>query len=234
VAARVGLGSANAELHRWNEALAAYEQALKLDPKCADAHVGRGDVHLAQGQIEQALADFDQALRAQPQCADAFVGRGAVRLRRRDPAMAVADYNEALRLDAENVAALEGRGYAYFLQKNFGRASSDFSEAVRCQPDNAEALNRLAWLLAVCPEAGKRDGRKAVDLARRACALTNNQSPFFLDTLAAALAEVGEFAEAARTQTRALELADKMDADSQQNARRRLALYKDGKPYREP
>jgi Flp pilus assembly protein TadD len=148
--------------------------------------------------------------------------------------MAVADYNEALRLDPENVAALQGRGYAYFLRKNFARASSDFSEAVRCQLDNAETLNRLAWLLAVCPESGKRDGKKAIELARRACSLTRNESPFFLDTLAAALAEAGDFAAAVKTQNQALKLANKMDAESLQQAKRRLTLYSDRKPYREP
>ncbi len=234
VAARVGYGSASAELQQWTEAISAYDQALKLDPKTADAFVGRGGVYLAQGNTDQALADFDQALRVQPQCADAFVGRGAIRLRRHDPVMAVADYNEALRLESENVAALQGRGYAYFLRKDFARASSDFSEAVRCQPDSAEALNRLAWLLAVCPEAGKRDGKRAVEIARHACSLTKNESPFFLDTLAAALAESGDFAEAVKTQNQALELANKMDAESLKLAKHRLALYADRKPYREP
>jgi tetratricopeptide (TPR) repeat protein len=234
VAAQVGFGSANAELQNWAAARNAYDEALKLDPKSADAFVGRGGVHLAQGNTDLALADFDQALKVQPQSADAFVGRGAVRLRRQDPVMAIADYNEALRLEPENVAALQGRGYAYFLRKDYSHASSDFSEAVRCQPENAEALNRLAWLLAVCPEATRRDGKKAIDLARHACTLSKNESPFFLDTLAAAFAETGDFAEAAKTQARVLELANKMDAGSLDQAKRRQALYAERKAYREP
>ncbi len=234
VAAWVGRGSANAEMQRWNEAGLAYNEALKLDPKSADGYVGRGGVRLSQGEIEQALADYDQALRVQARCAAAFVGRGAVRILRRDPAMAVADYNEALRLDPENVAALQGRGYAYFRQKEFLRARSDFSEALRYEPDNPDALNRLAWLLAVCPEASLREGKKALELARRACVLTQNQSPFFLDTLAAALAETGDFAEASKTQGRAIDLGNKMDKESLEQARRRLTIYAERKPYREP
>ena len=234
VAARVGCGSAYAEMQQWNEARAAYDEALKLDAKSADAFVGRGGVNLSQGEVERALADYDQALRFQPQSAAAFVGRGAVRILRKDPAMAVADYNEALRLDPENVAALQGRGYAYFRQKDFGRARSDFSEAVRLDPESPDALNRLAWLMAVCPESNLREGKKALELARRACALTQNQSPYFLDTLAAAFAETGDFAEASKTQTQAIDLANKMDKDSLEQARRRLTLYAERKPYREP
>ncbi|HEV8060887.1 MAG TPA: tetratricopeptide repeat protein [Gemmataceae bacterium] len=234
VAAWVGRGSANAEMQQWNEAGLAYNEALKLDSRSADAYVGRGGVRLSQGEIEKALADYDQALRVQANCAAAFVGRGAVRILRRDPAMAVADYNEALRLDPENVAALQGRGYAYFRQKDFARARSDFSEAVRYEPDNPDALNRLAWLLAVCPESGLREGKKALELARRACSLTQNQSPYFLDTLAAALAETGDFAEASKAQGRVIDLANKMDKESLEQARRRLTIYAERKPYREP
>jgi tetratricopeptide (TPR) repeat protein len=234
VPAWVGRGSAHAEMQQWNDAGLAYNEALKLDSRSADAYVGRGGVHLSQGEVEKALADYDQALRVQAQCAAAFVGRGAVRIMRRDPAMAVADYNEALRLDPENVAALQGRGYAYFRQKNFARARSDFSEAVRLEPENPDALNRLAWLLAVCPEAGIREGKKALDLARRACTLTQNQSPYFLDTLAAAFAETGDFAEAGKVQGRAIDLANKMDKESLEQARRRLTIYAERKPYREP
>ena len=234
VAARIGCGSAHAELRQWSEAAADYDEALKLDSRAGDAYVGRGGVHLAQGQVEHALADFDRALQVQPHSAAAFVGRGAVRLERRDPDTAIADYNEALRLDPENVAALEGRGYAYFQRKNFARARSDFFEAVRCEPENPEALNRLAWLLAVCPEAGMRDGKKAMELARRACSLNKNESPYFLDTLAAALAETGDFAEASKMQNRALEVGSKMDNNSLEQARRRLTLYANRKPYREP
>lgn len=234
VAARIGIGTAHAELRQWTEAAAAYGEALKLDARAADAYIGRGGVHLAQDQIEHALADYDRALEVQPHSAAAFVGRGAVRLQRHDPAMATADYNEALRLDPESVPALEGRGYAYFKRKDFGRARSDFSEAVRCEPENAEALNRLAWLLAVCPEANMRDGKKAVELARRACSLTKNESPYFLDTLAAGLAETGDFPEAVEMQKRAIAVGGKMDHNSLEQARNRLTLYSNRKSYREP
>lgn len=234
VEARIGCGSAHAEMQQWKEAGLAYDEALKLDARSADAHVGRGGVHLSEGDVEKALADYDQALRLQPRGAAAFVGRAAVRIKRRDPAMAIADYNEALRLDPENVAALQGRGFAYFLQKQFSRARSDFSEAVRCDPENPDALNRLAWLLAVCSENGLREGKKALEMARHACALTHNQSPYLLDTLAAALAETGDFAEAAKTQGQVIALAGKMDPESLEQARRRLTLYAERKPYREP
>jgi Flp pilus assembly protein TadD len=56
----------------------------------------------------------------------------------------------------------------------------------------------------------------------------------YLDTLAAALAERGDFAAAVRTQQRALALATG-DADviSLQQMQQRLALFQQNQPYRE-
>jgi hypothetical protein len=70
-----------------------------------------------------------------------------------------------------------------------------------------EAANNLAWLLATCPDRSLRDGNRAVILARHASEQSHNQNPMILGTLAAALAEKGNFSEAAATAQRARELA---------------------------
>jgi hypothetical protein len=61
-------------------------------------------------------------------------------------------------------------------------------------------------MLATCPEAGFRDGPRAVSLARRACEATDWKHPYYLGTLGATLAEIGDFDEAARWQAEALAL----------------------------
>jgi hypothetical protein len=59
--------------------------------------------------------------------------------------------------------------------------------------ESPEILNELAWPLATVPNISLRDGSRAVALANRSIAAMPNQ-PLVLDTLAAALAEKGEFA----------------------------------------
>jgi hypothetical protein len=67
--------------------------------------------------------------------------------------------------------------------------------------------------------------------ASRACELTHWKNAGMLDTLAAAHAECGQFPEAIKWQTKALELANKRQTEE---FRRRLQLYQTKRPYRQP
>jgi hypothetical protein len=93
-------------------------------------------------------------------------------------------------------------------------------------------LNDMAWLRATCSDEKFRDGKKAVDYAKAACELTEWKNPFYLDTLAAAHAEAGDFKAAVAEQEKALsfpELAEQFG----EGPRARRELYRKQKPYRE-
>jgi tetratricopeptide (TPR) repeat protein len=114
----------------------------------------------------------------------------------------------------------------------YDRAIADYQEAIRLSPDEAEAYNSLAWLLSTCTEDRVRDGKRAVELATKACELTKWEDADPLSTLAAAHAESGHFDEAVRWQKKALKLGFD-DEDETKAAREQLKLYEAGKPYRE-
>ena len=102
------------------------------------------------------------------------------------------------------------------------------------RPDFVEVLTRLAWLLAVHPDLHLRNGTQAVELAERACRLTQYGQPTVLMTLAAAYAEMGRFAEAVSSAQKAQSLAQV--AGQTKLARRNqqlLELFQAGQPYRE-
>jgi serine/threonine protein kinase/tetratricopeptide (TPR) repeat protein len=103
----------------------------------------------------------------------------------------------------------------------------------RAEGGNIGALNELAWLLATCPDASMRDGPRAVVLAGRAVTATIPKYGPYLDTLAAAYAEAGQFAEAVRVQKEAVAL---LRADEEKTANAyvsRLKLYESNCPFRE-
>jgi hypothetical protein len=94
--------------------------------------------------------------------------------------------------------------------------------------------NNIAWVLATHPDDDLRDGALAVQLASAACRETNREVRTFLDTLAAAFAETGDFDAAVRTCRESLRLAQAAgDTAAVESARARLQRYEDGRPYRD-
>lgn len=99
-------------------------------------------------------------------------------------------------------------------------------------------LNNLAWALATSPDAEVRDGARALATIERAMELRGKKKagPVYMDTKAAALAELGRFEDAARVQKRAirnLRLA-KVDESIVADFEQRLAIYEQGMPLRDP
>ncbi|MCA9509950.1 MAG: sulfatase-like hydrolase/transferase, partial [Myxococcales bacterium] len=72
--------------------------------------------------------------------------------------------------------------------------------------------NDLAYLLATAPDDAVRDGTRALDVARAVVRDAEFERPDFLDTLACAFAEVGNFQRAIKHVDRALELLSQRDS----------------------
>jgi tetratricopeptide (TPR) repeat protein len=84
----------------YDDALADYERAIRLDPKGPDAFARRGLVFRATGDDERAIADFTQALRLGSSDLNVIIDRGAAHLAKGDNAQAIADYTTAIERDA--------------------------------------------------------------------------------------------------------------------------------------
>ena len=71
----------------------------------------------------------------------------------------------------------------------------------------ASVLSSLAWILATHEKATVRNPGEAVRLAKSAVALTAEQDPRMLETLAVASAEAGDFPAAIQAAQKAMRLA---------------------------
>ena len=118
-------------------------------------------------------------------------------------------------------------------QGRSGDAEQAYLAAIKTKSDYEFAYNSLARLLATCPDDKVRDGKRAVEYATTACERTGWKNPPFLDTLAAAYAAAGEFEEAVRYQTRAMD-DPALRGDLRVAATQRLELYRQKKPFRDP
>ena len=118
-----------------------------------------------------------------------------------------------------------------YVAKDHARAQH-FYEVATGQGD-LTARNNLAWLLATSPSANLRDGNRAVALAQPLAVLYESWG--YLDTLAAAQAEAGDFDAALKTETKALAQAGPVaSAEALHDLQHRLTLFQRDQPYREP
>lgn len=108
------------------------------------------------------------------------------------------------------------------------------AEAVFFLRASAEAVNALAWRLATSPEPAQRDGARARRLMETLLSSAPAPDPRYLDTLAAAWAELGRYEDAAAAQQRAVTaLPPETAPEVRAGFESRLALFRRGLPYRD-
>jgi hypothetical protein len=102
-----------------------------------------------------------------------------------------------------------------------------FFHSVSVDPTNLLAVSSLAWTYATDPDPQIRDGRKAIQLAQFCVEQTQSQEPVYLDILAAAYAETGQFRLALETASQALRLAGpNQQSQFISDVKARIELYK--------
>ena len=215
------------------DAVAFFMKAINDYPNEAYHLNARGWAYYLLGKTDAALADFGAFLKVYgPESLGSHRGiglanRGLVLAEAGKFDAAFKDLDAAVRL--YNRLAQLNHGFAYELKGEFQKAVAEYEVLVELS--GAEPANNLAWVRATCPEAKLRDGKAAVKLARELCERTENREGRYLDTLAAAHAEVGDFKKAVAAQELALE--DRGFARRYgDEATARLRLYKKEKPFR--
>jgi len=90
---------------------------------------------------------------------------------------------------------------------NFEEWRGQLENCIEAAPEFPWSVNNLAWALATSTEQSIRDGERAVELATRLCEQDQWQYHSFLDTLAAAFSETGDFDKAVELVGKAIEVA---------------------------
>ncbi len=157
--AHAGLANADVMMLQWNydvdraeerrvEALAASEEALRLDPELAEAHVSRANVLALLARPEDAERDFRRALELNPALPDAcyFYARHLFETGRLREAAAM--FEEAARKNPEDCASLcllltvyGGLGERDKLVPTARRAAAAVERRLRQDPDELRALS---------------------------------------------------------------------------------------------
>jgi len=229
--AHYGRGNIFKEQGKLDEALAEYNETIRLEPRAEPTYVNRGVVHQLKGEIDKAVADYTEAIRlTHPRVEAAYRNRGVAYISLGRYADAIADLDEAIRRKPDFIDAYIDRARALNAVGQSEKALLDYETVLRIGGDDARTFNLLAWMLAVNPAPSVRNGPKAISLATKACELAQWTNPAFLDTLAAAYAEAGNFAEAIRWQEKTLAMIAPADPNTS-GMRERLELYQNNAAY---
>lgn len=212
---------------------ADYTAALAIDRNNTWYHENRGKIRVARKRYEAALEDFDAVLARSPGLDRVLLQRAGVKASLKKYDEAIAEFTDLLGTPDLRDEVLIGRGLAHDHAGHHAQALADYDEVLTADPKKAVAWNNKGWLRATCPDAAFRDGKQAVAWATKACELTGWANAGYVDTLAAAYAEQGDFAQAVKWQREAMRDKALMKRDAAELTAR-LDLYTQQKPYRQP
>jgi tetratricopeptide (TPR) repeat protein len=226
-----------------DKALNDYESALKIKPASPIQLALRSGLYVKKRRFDLAMRDLTAAIAADPKFAMAYGMRGDLSFAMLNFPRAIADMTEAIKLDPTDAHSYFIRARAYnksagtssgpgtrTAEEDYLAAVRDLKQAVKLDPKLADGFNQLAWLQATCPEVKARDGRSAVANALKACDLAAYKNAGYLDTLAAAYAEAGDFDNAVTWQYGAIELAAQSNKPAMQQ---RAKAYEQRQPFHE-
>ena len=120
--------------------IADYTEAIRLNPRLAEAYVNRGIAHREKGDLDRTIADYNAALKLKPQDSQAYNNRGWAKFLKKDFEGAIADCTAAIRLARDYAPAYHSRGSAYAAKGNISAACADYQKALRLLGARKEAL----------------------------------------------------------------------------------------------
>lgn len=233
--ALVNRGLLYLDMGKSDEAISDATRAIEIGAAEAlpMAYYVRGFAEHEKGRFSAAIQDLGRAIEGGVSDASAYVTRGYSYLAVERGLEAEVDFSVAIGLASDFAQAYVGRSTVRWERRDYKNAVADVQAALKLDASSPELHNQMAWYLATCPDGSVRKADQALRHAEQACDLTKWQAPFYFDTLAAAYAEAGKFAEAMTWQEKAIANEDAFPEEELKNCRLRLEMYRKRQPYRE-
>ena len=211
-------------------ALADVDELLRVRPGLLEAMRLRAEILASEEKFEEAIEVLRQLLEDHPDNIDLNIQFAQYLMHQSKTRDALKVLDQVLAKHPQNVAALRSRGDAHLSVAKHKAAIDDYERALEVDGDHSGVLNNLSWVLSTSPDDAVRDGTRALELAKRACELTEYKKGHILSTLASAYAELGDFEEAKKWSSKAVEIGSEGQIEQ---LREELASYEQGKPWRE-
>lgn len=140
----IELGNTFKSRHLPQNAVEAYNQALKIKPDLVSPLTNRGTAYLDLKEYALARDDLTHAIKLNPHDPSYFALRGNANIGLKDYKQALTDYSEALKLSPDWPDYLCCKAITESLLKQYLSAIQDFEACLAKNPKHGRALNGLA------------------------------------------------------------------------------------------
>ncbi len=169
------------------EAIAAHELALQIDPKLEQAHLNLVSLYGRIGRYDKAEEHYRVLMQLNPNLADAHYNYGVMMFRRGKLAEAEAAFKRALEINPFDAEAQNNFGYLLERQGRLDEAFAHFSKAVENRPDYRLAHFHLGRIL-----VHRKEYAAAIWHFEKTLAPEDESTPGYLYALAATYARAGD------------------------------------------
>lgn len=211
-----------------------WRTTIARNPDAYIAHNNLGEILFRQERVDEAMEHCRKAVQLNP--ANPYANANLANTLRYKERFdeAIIYYRKAVELRPGLSAFHSSLANTLIETRDIEEAVVHFDKALQLDQSDPFLLNNFAWILATCPNDSIRKGERAVELARKAVQISAEKDLNILGTLAAALAEVGRFDEAVKTELKAYDMALAAgDAELIRWHSELLSYYRAGLPHRE-
>lgn len=161
-------------LRAYDQAIADYTAAIRLDAKKADVYNNRGNAYHVKRDYAKAIRDFNRAIALNPAHALAYNNRGIVYGDMGDYQRAIQDYDQAIAIHPAYASAYNNRGNIRAKQGDFRLAIQDYSQAIVLKPSMSAPITIAPWPMA---RSANTPRPPTISASRWHCVPTRRQGP---------------------------------------------------------
>jgi tetratricopeptide (TPR) repeat protein len=137
------LGYYYGEAGKWNDAVEAFKQSIRIEPDNANTHYNLGVAYGKLGMYKEAIEAYKQAIRIKPDYAEAHHNLGVAYAGSGMYKEAIEAYKQALRINPDNAKTNFLLGFFYRQSGMYKESIEALKQAIRIEPDYAKAHYEL-------------------------------------------------------------------------------------------
>lgn len=167
-------GNLEADNKRYDEAIAYYNKALKIDPDFELPYIGLGSIYEEQKKYPQAIVNYNKAIALNPSFDFAYANLGNIYEAYNESGKAVEYYRKAIKVNPRNEDAYNGLGIIYYNNGENDKAEKQYKKALQINPKHAYVYNNLSLVY-----QNKKEYQKAVDCLTKAIEIKSDYASAF-------------------------------------------------------